>query len=588
MISLWQNGLNGILADDMGLGKTLQTISFLSHLISKGVSGPFLIVSPLSTLSSWVSEFGRWAPKVKALLFHGNKEERMQLRTQYPPRPVTGSDFPVMVTSYEIVINDIAYFSKFTWKYIIVDEGHRLKNFDCKLLRELRRVPTLNKMLLTGTPLQNNLDELWSLLNFIMPQVFQSLQQFQSWFAFTGAKGGLSEELILAEQRRNVVTKLHSVLRPFLLRRCKADVEKSLPKKREFLLYAAMSPQQVEFRDALLNRTLVETLEGRDSRTGAGKAKVNRSILNNMLMQLRKNANHPLLISSPFEEDPFYPPTEELIRQSGKMELLDRLLNKLKARGHKVLIFSQMTKMLDIVETYLEDKGHGYCRIDGSVPADVRRQQIHDFHHEADKFVFLLSTRAGGLGINLTCADTVIIFDSDWNPHQDLQAMDRCHRIGQTRPVHVYRLVTGNSVEGRMLELASNKLALERVVIRKGNFLQEAEDKKAAPAPTLDVDELRGLLESIKRADSNSVAQSGAISEEDLERLLDRDDLLSSNGGQEAEGQAGGDARATGGESSKEAAATRRGAKAKAPLPLSGKGYEVIMESHKGFLSSVQ
>ncbi|GBG69087.1 hypothetical protein CBR_g3785 [Chara braunii] len=204
----------------------------------------------------------------------------------------------------------------------------------------------------------------------------------------------------------------------------------------------------------------------------------------------------------------------------GKLALLDRLLVRLKEAKHKVLIFSQMTRMLDILDYYLDEKGHHPCRLDGQVRQEVRQQQIADFNSKPETFVFLLSTRAGGLGINLTAADTVIIYDSDWNPHQDMQAMDRCHRIGQTKPVHVYRLATSQSVEGRMLAVAGNKLKLEKVVITKGNFRQESVPQKEA---VKDED----VLELLKADEStlDDICQSCDVSDEDLARVLDRSDL---------------------------------------------------------------
>lgn len=216
LISLYQNGLNGILADQMGLGKTVQTIGFLSHLRSKGIHGPFLIVGPLSTLPNWVSEVQRWTPSIPVVLYHGSKDERASLRAERlgPPKAKTTEAFPIVVTSYEIVLADAKFLANYKWKYIVVDEGHRLKNMNCRLLRELRTIPTANKLLLTGTPLQNNLSELWSLLNFLLPDIFGSLADFESWFDFSavGQEGG-DKEILAQEQRNRVVTKLHSILK---------------------------------------------------------------------------------------------------------------------------------------------------------------------------------------------------------------------------------------------------------------------------------------------------------------------------------------------------------------------------------------
>ena len=525
MISLYQNGLNGILADQMGLGKTVQTIGFLSHLRSKGILGPYLVIGPLSTLSNWVSEFERWTPSIPVLLYHGTKQERaekrmMHLPTTTPIKP----EFPVIVTSYEVVMADRKFLQKYNFKYMVVDEGHRLKNFDCKLIRELKFIPAANKLLLTGTPLQNNLPELWSLLHFLLPDVFSSLSQFQSWFDFAENIGEETEEQESVdrseqEHRARVVTKLHGILRPFLLRRLKGDVELSLPRKKEILLYAQMVPEQRKFNDALVNKTITEMLK---KFAGNSAIPVGHTAVNNMLMQLRKNCNHPDLITGGLDGSIMFPSADELVEQCGKMQILDRLMKKLRSRGHKVLIFSQMTRMLDLLESYFQQRGEIVCRIDGSVKQDDRREFIHRFNTDPSYGIFLLSTRAGGLGINLTGGDTVIIYDSDWNPHQDLQAMDRVHRIGQTKPVHVYRLATAKSVEGKMLKRAASKLALEKLVVTNGQFRQE----KGAKESSMSADELIQLLRGETGANDEDLPQSANISDADLDVILDRRDLL--------------------------------------------------------------
>ncbi|KAH9312679.1 hypothetical protein KI387_027714, partial [Taxus chinensis] len=446
MISLWQNGLNGILADQMGLGKTVQTIGLLAHLKGEGLHGPFLIVAPLSTLSNWVNEFNRFVPSMNALLYHGSKNERTELRIKHMPITVDPDPtFPVVVTSYEVAMFDRRFFSRYEWMYLVVDEGHRLKNFDCKLLRELRSLSFKNTLLLTGTPLHNNLAELWSLLNFILPQIFTSVHEFESWFNLSGRDvNGTPQEEINEKRRVQVISKLHAILRPFLLRRLKEDVEKNLPLKKEIILYAQMTEHQKKIQEHLINKTLIPYLHDKS----VHGIRVKKTNLDNLMIQLRKNFNHPDLLQSQFELSFNYPPVDDLMEQCGKFQLLDRLLKHLKARGHKVLVFSQWTRLLDLLEYCLSEMGHEMCRIDGRVKLADRQRQINDFNDPTSNLhIFLLSTRAGGLGINLTAADTCIIYDSDWNPQMDLQAMDRCHRIGQTKPVHVYRLCTAHSVE---------------------------------------------------------------------------------------------------------------------------------------------
>ncbi|CAN6309562.1 unnamed protein product [Urochloa humidicola] len=545
LISLWQNGLNGMLADQMGLGKTIQTIGFLAHLKGKGMHGPYMIIAPLSTLSNWVNEISRFVPSVTSIIYHGDKVARAEIRRKFMPttKNAVSPDFPIVVTSYEMAMSDARFLAHYKWKYVVVDEGHRLKNSKCKLLREIKRIPMDNKLLLTGTPLQNNLAELWSLLNFILPDIFASHQEFESWFDFS-AKG--SEEETEEKRRVHVVSKLHAILRPFLLRRMKEDVEQMLPRKKEIIIYANMTGHQKRIQDHLVEKTFDVYLNEESDivlRRPGIKAK-----LNNLLIQLRKNCGHPDLLEAAFGTTSLYPPVDKLLEQCGKFQLLDRLLTSLLARKHKVLIFSQWTKVLDIIEYYLDSKGLEVCRIDGGVPLEERRRQIAEFNDlNSNLNVFILSTRAGGLGINLTSADTCILYDSDWNPQMDLQAMDRCHRIGQTRPVHVYRLATSHSVEGRIIKKAFGKLKLEHVVIGKGQFEQE----RAKPN-VLEEGELLALLRD-EQAEEDRLIQTD-ISDEDLLKLMDRSDLSGPPGAADA-----------------------------APLiPLKGPGWEVVVPTKSG------
>jgi ATP-dependent DNA helicase len=423
----------------------------------------------------------------------------------------------------------------------------RLKNMNCKLIRQLKTLSTENKLLLTGTPLQNNLGELWSLLNFLLPDVFSSLENFESWFDFASSVGqeGADQEILAKEQRNNVITKLHAILKPFLLRRVKSDVETSLPGKMEVIMYAEMTDKQREVNRLLMGDGDVDGKKG------------SISSLNNMLMQMRKNCNHPDLITAAAEGSFLYPPADQLVAECGKMQLLEKLLNKLLPRGHKVLIFSQMTAMLDLLDAYFDEKKIGCCRIDGSISWQDRQAAMKRFNSESDCKIFLLSTRAGGLGINLTGADTCIIYDSDWNPHQDLQAMDRCHRIGQQKPVLVIRLATSHSVEGKLLRRANSKLMLERLVIKKGAFIDLSDGGDGADAggrKASNTNMGKSELLEILKADItlDDVPQSGEVDEAMMERILDREFLLhvADQGGM------------------------------KIPYPESGKGYEVVR--HEG------
>eukprot|EP00879_Flechtneria_rotunda_P001459 GHRR01001613.1.p1 GENE.GHRR01001613.1~~GHRR01001613.1.p1 ORF type:complete len:1090 (+),score=452.35 GHRR01001613.1:198-3467(+) len=453
LIHLYDNGINGILADEMGLGKTLQTISLVAYLNEyRGIKGPHIVIVPKSTLGNWMNEFRRFCPVIRTLKFHGNQEEREAQKARMSP-----GAFDVCITSYEMVIKEKNHFKRFHWRYIIIDEAHRIKNENSMLSRVVRMLRTNYRLLITGTPLQNNLHELWALLNFLLPEVFSSSEKFEEWFSM--GDGG-------KEKEAEVVQQLHKVLRPFLLRRVKSDVERGLPPKKELILKIGMSEMQRKWYAALLQKD-IDALNG-----GA-----DRSRLLNVVMQLRKCCNHPYLFQGA-EPGPPYITGDHLVENSGKMVLLDKLLKRLQQRGSRVLVFSQMTRMLDILEDYCLYTGLGYCRIDGNTAGDDREYMIEEFNKpDSSKFIFLLSTRAGGLGINLATADVVVLYDSDWNPQMDLQAMDRAHRIGQKKEVQVFRFCTENSIEEKVIEKAYKKLRLDALVIQQGRLTENQATK---------------------------------------------------------------------------------------------------------------
>ncbi|GMF69704.1 unnamed protein product [Aspergillus oryzae] len=533
--SLWMNGLCGILADEMGLGKTVQAISLLAFFKEKKISGPFLIAAPLSTVSNWVDEFARWTPSIKTVL-----------------------------------------------------------------------------LLITGTPLQNNITELWSLLHFLLPEIFNDLDSFQSWFDFSSMLDSSDKTNVIERRKRTLVSTMHSILKPFLLRRVKTDVEMSLPKKREYILYAPLTAEQKDLYREILNGTGRQYLEIRArerlmaknerlTRSGSVKRRVdssgdttpNKSLkssrsstpasttsttrrrkgpqsykeisdreFNSKLRKLEQGIEDDLDIEGPSETEQeeieraktfklakqevaqkkmqnpvmqarlacnsphnFYwpwndePVDESLITASGKMLLLDRLVTRLLANGHKILIFSQFKSQLDILQDWATQlRSWNCCRIDGAISQTDRRDQIKAFNTDPDYKIFLLSTRAGGQGINLMAADTVILFDSDWNPQQDLQAQDRAHRIGQTRPVIVYRLATKGTVEQTLLEKADSKRRLERLVIQKGKFKSLLD-----PTSQDDVEDLRKALgeDEFERFEAGT-DPSRLLSDKDLDILTDR------------------------------------------------------------------
>ncbi|KAJ1727639.1 ATP-dependent DNA helicase Snf21, partial [Coemansia biformis] len=509
MVSLYNNRLNGILADEMGLGKTIQTISLVTYLIErKQQSGPFLIAVPLSTITNWLLEFEKWAPTVRVIGYKGNPAQRRGLQQQ-----IRRHDFQVLLTTYEYIIKDRPILAKINWVHVIIDEGHRLKNASARLPLTLSTYyKTRFRLILTGTPLQNNLPELWALLNFVLPNIFSSAQSFDEWFNAPFASTGGQDRMELTEEEQLlIIRRLHKVLRPFLLRRLKKDVEVDLPDKREHVIWCGMSAVQSRLYTQMLRfGTLFRGVRA-DGGSTASKAS-----FNNTLMQLRKICNHPFI----FEEvesriNPTSTNNSLLYRTAGKFELVDRVLAKMLATNHKVLIFFQMTQIMTIMQDFLEWRGIASLRLDGSTADDDRREYMRIFNTPGTPFkVFLLSTRAGGQGLNLQTADTVILFDSDWNPSADAQATDRAHRIGQTNEVRVLRLITRGTIEESILERAESKRVLDGKVIQAGKF-----DNKTTPEEREQI--LRSLLKASEAEDADEVEDT-ANSDEELNDLLAR------------------------------------------------------------------
>lgn len=692
LAGLYTNRINGILADEMGLGKTIQTIALLAHLaVEHEVWGPHLVVVPTSVILNWEMEFKKWCPGFKIMTYYGNQEERKQKRRGW----TDDSSWDVLITSYQLVLQDQQVLKRRNWHYMVLDEAHNIKNFRSQRWQALLTFKTRARLLLTGTPLQNNLTELWSLLFFLMPsdgeesgvEGFADLRNFSEWFKRPVEQILEHGRETMDEESKQIVTKLHTVLRPYLLRRLKADVEKQMPAKYEHVVYCRLSKRQRYLYDGFMSRAQTrETL-----------ASGNYLSIINCLMQLRKVCNHPdlfetrqintsfametsvareyepterlvrrrLLWQHPFEKldldflnlapisrddlsktllddsrrmmafgplktlrerqykrtnwlmgfdgstvrstldsienasrkqrmeelestlyfesnrhgrravwgkslidfltvckgpnevsirearqmskleqlasqssvlasmimsieerarsmegyiqrfacvtpaaiapgtteaalkpldtrylrslpqahaeyDPFHEaqtrlsiafPDKRLLQYDcGKLQRLDKLLRELQAGGHRALIFTQMTKMLDILEQFLNIHGHRYLRLDGTTKVEQRQLLTERFNNDERILVFILSTRSGGLGINLTGADTVIFYDLDWNPAMDKQCQDRCHRIGQTRDVHIYRFVSEYTIESNILRKANQKRMLDDVVIQEGEF----------------------------------------------------------------------------------------------------------------------
>ncbi|WIA40512.1 hypothetical protein OEZ86_013861 [Tetradesmus obliquus] len=613
LVSLYSKKLNGILADEMGLGKTIQTVALLAYLAcEEGVWGPHLVVVPTSVMLNWEMEFKKWCPAFKLLTYYGSAKERKAKRQGWS-KP---GAFHVCITSYTLVLQDAKdakMFRRKKWKYLILDEAHMIKNWKSQRWQTLLRFNSKRRLLITGTPLQNDLMELWSLMHFLMPAVFSSHAQFKDWFSnpLSGAVEAGGEVSV------QLVERLHGVLRPFLLRRLKSEVEKQMPAKHEHVLTCRLSKRQRQLYDEYMSR----------SETRAVMSGGNFMGVVGVLMQLRKVCNHPdlfegraivsaydmpqisvqlpsiamtgrmgaraladlpsliLELSPTYEERAaameevlqwfmvaiprargrpvdawcsrpdgaavrraaqaaliaeqeffarggslrtalvrkqlFFPDRRLLQYDCGKLVELDLLLRKLKAGGHRVLIFTQMAKMLDVLEAFLNLHGHVYMRLDGSTKPEQRQVMMQRFNSDTKYFVFILSTRSGGVGINLTGADTVVFYDSDWNPAMDAQAQDRCHRIGQTREVHIYRLISANTIEENILRKSDQKRQLDWLAIQSGGFNTEMLAKlnlSGGAAGGLSADDLRAALRSAEDEDD---AAAAAVAEQEAEAEMD-------------------------------------------------------------------
>ncbi|XP_074761673.1 SWI/SNF-related matrix-associated actin-dependent regulator of chromatin subfamily A containing DEAD/H box 1 isoform X2 [Athene noctua] len=489
---LHKHGLNGILADEMGLGKTIQAIAFLAYLYQEGNRGPHLIVVPASTLDNWIREVHLWCPELNVLFYYGSQEDRKHLRMDINNKVV---DFNVIVTTYNCAISssdDRGLFRRLKLNYAIFDEGHMLKNMSSVRYQHLMTINAKNRLLLTGTPVQNNLLELMSLLNFVMPHMFSSsTSEIRRMFS---SKTKSAEEQSIYEKER--IAHAKQIIKPFILRRVKDEVLKQLPPKKDLIELCAMSEKQEQLYCDLLNK-LKKTINSNEKNSDMG----------NVMMQLRKMANHPLLhrqhytteklramsmlmLKEPthcdanpdliFEDMTVMTDFElhllckqyshvsdfkldmDQILDSGKFRALERILSDLKEKGDRVVLFSQFTMMLDILEVFLKHWQHRYIRLDGKTQISDRIHLIDQFNTDMGIFVFLLSTKAGGLGINLTSANVVILHDIDCNPYNDKQAEDRCHRVGQTREVKVIKLISKGTIEESMLKISQQKLKLEQ------------------------------------------------------------------------------------------------------------------------------
>ncbi|KDO33099.1 hypothetical protein SPRG_01911 [Saprolegnia parasitica CBS 223.65] len=514
MVFCWYNRRNCILADEMGLGKTIQATVMLEHLRQhEHIRGPFLVVAPLATLGNWKREIESWT-SMNCVVYHdseGGSETRAFIRQHefyyrqndaYRRRGIY--KFNVMVTSYQTLMADAEFLQDIHWRYIVIDEAHKLKNRDAKLLASLRQFTWDSCLLMTGTPLQNGVFELWCLLNFIEPEKFPSQKLFYELYG----------ELNTAEQ----VASLHEQLRPYMLRRVKEDVEKSIPPKEETIIDVELTTMQKKYYRAIFERNRAYLNQG---------SNIAVANLMNVEMELRKCCNHPFLIRGVEQKELAHVTTQHehtrlMIQASGKLVLLEKMLAKFRAEKKKI--------MLDILEDFFNTRQYTFERLDGALLGNARQAAIDRFNDvESDTFVFLLSTRAGGVGINLIAASIVVLFDSDWNPQNDLQAVARCHRIGQTQAVRIYRLVTKKTYEAQMFEIASKKLGMHHAVFETGGVRKDfdgSDDSNMMSLMSLDKEKVEMMIRYGAYAIMNN-------DEEDPENVkineLDIDHLLSSS-----------------------------------------------------------
>ncbi|KAF4623265.1 hypothetical protein D9613_002145 [Agrocybe pediades] len=505
----WWNHQHCILADEMGLGKTVQIVSFLGNIMKNWKAFPALVVVPNSTITNWVREFERWAPALRVVPFYGEKTARdvikqFELFHRNSSPGNTNAKFHVLVTTYEALTTGKEFTPVFRnqprWEVLVVDEGQRLKNDESLLFKKLNELNSIHRIIMTGTPLNNNIRELFNLMNFLDPTEWKDLEALEKQH----------EDLNLNEE---MVKQLHNRLRPYFLRRIKSEVL-DLPPKNEVIVPVSMAPLQREVYRSILSHNL-NLLNGLTRPLGA-QTGVTKGRINNVLMQIRKCLQHPYLYAEDIEPRNLSPAEThgKLIDASGKLRFLKSLLPKLKKQGHRVLLFSQFVIALDIVEDFLQGEGYKFLRLDGSTKGSARQKSMDEFNKpDSEYFIFLLTTRAGGVGINLFTADTVIIFDPDFNPHQDLQAIARSYRYGQKKTCLVFKLMVKDSPEERIIQIGKKKLALDHLIVQK----MDDDDEPGG-------EDVQSILTYGAQAlyDSDQNARDIVYTDNDIEKLIEK------------------------------------------------------------------
>ncbi|KWU42329.1 hypothetical protein RHOSPDRAFT_21420 [Rhodotorula sp. JG-1b] len=574
---LYRRGTSCILADEMGLGKTAQVIALLAHLKATGEPGPHLVIVPSSVLDNWMREFSVFAPDLVVVSYYGSQGERHEIRNEL--RGMEG-ELDVVVTTYNIATgspDDQKFLKrKMDFKVTVFDEGHQLKNSESKKYKDLMQVRAKWRLLLTGTPLQNNLQELVSLLSFILPDKFRDANEsLRAIFKVTPG----SQTNLLSRER---IKRAKKMMTPFVLRRKKLQVLKDLPPKTERIEYCDMTELQRECYNEALQRSRnaltsadegdLEELEADDDEEERGRkktvastklgTKANVTSSAHILTDLRKASNHPMLFRRLYDdktlramardclrEEEFMDRNKDLIFEdmevmtdfelhrfaqmykhlnkyalkndewmsAGKIAKLQEMLPQMRKDGDRVLIFSQFVQVLDILEVVLDTLQLKYLKLTGQTAVADRQSLVDAYNQNEDITVFLLSTRAGGLGLNLTAANTVIFYDCDYNPHNDKQAQDRAYRIGQTREVKIIRLVTRGSLDENMLELATAKLQLDAEVSSRGEGDAAAGGEEAEAAATGQAERRmkKSLLSGLKKQFEREATTNPTKAEED-------------------------------------------------------------------------
>ncbi|KAI0801048.1 hypothetical protein C8Q74DRAFT_1364698 [Fomes fomentarius] len=508
----WNIDQNCILADEMGLGKTVQIVTFIGHLVANFDAFPALVVVPNSTITNWVREFERWAPKLRVVPFYGEAKARevikkYELYHAQPPSGTTGAKYHVLVTTYETVTNPkefgVIFKNTPRWELLVVDEGQRLKSDESLIFKRLKELKSFHRIIMTGTPLNNNIRELFNLMNFLDPDEWRDLEALSKQYE------ELTDEL---------VKDLHGRLKPYFLRRIKSEVLQ-LPPKNEVIVPVSMAPLQKEIYRSVLSQNLeiLRSLAEGNATSSKGNNAVTKTNMNNVLMQLRKCLQHPYLVSDTIEPKDLSPQEthERLVGASAKLRLLKMLLPRLRARGHRVLLFSQFVLALDVVEDFLVGEGIKFLRLDGNTKQAERQKGMDEFNKpDSDVFIYILTTRAGGVGINLWSADTVIIFDPDFNPHQDLQAIARAHRYGQKKTVLVFKLMVKDSAEERIMQTGKRKLVLDHLIVQK------MDDENGSKEDVQSI--LMFGAQALFQENEESAAQEVHYSEHDIENLIEK------------------------------------------------------------------